>query len=244
MADRLRRHGKRRDAALGLDAGMRRLSAEGCGERAVARCLVDDGARIAVSIQYVARRAFRQKRRIERAGTQQVHLFARGQDDMHIRKRLTRFDEVANALEDGGYASLVVGREDGIPRAADHAVLHHGFDPLAGAHGVHMPAQRHRAGGAAGAESDQVARVGTGPFRGIIEADGEAQALQLGLAPFRHKGLTTRRAFDARKFAEQIEQAVGLHRLPFQSGCRFIGMSIHRDTRKAALRRLSEMVHI
>ena len=84
---------------------------------------------------------------------------------MHIRKRLTRFDEAANALEDGGYASLVVGREDGIPRAADHAALHHGFDPLAGAHGVHMPTQRDRAGGAAGAESDQVARVGTGPFR-------------------------------------------------------------------------------
>ena len=244
MADRLRRHGKRRDAALGLDAGMRRLSAEGCGERAMARCLVDDGARIAVGIQYVARRAFRQKRRIESAGAQQVHFLARGQDDMHIRKRLPCFDEAANTLEDGGHASLIVGREDGIPRAADHAVLHHGFDPLAWAHGIHMPAQRHRAGGAAGAESDQVARVGTGPFRGIIEADGEAQALQLGLAPFRHKGLTTRRAFDARKFAEQIEQAVGLHGLPFQSGCRFIGMSIHRDTRKAALRRLSEMVHI
>lgn len=83
-----------------------------------------------------------------------------------------------------------------------------------------MPAQRYGAGNAAGAESDQVARVGTGPFRGIIEADGEPQPFQLGLAPFRHKGLTARRAFDARKFAEQIEQAVGLHRLPFQSGCR------------------------
>lgn len=69
-------------------------------------------------------------------------------------------------------------------------------------------------------ESDQVARVGTGPFRGIIEADGKPQPFQLGLAPFRHNGLTARRAFDARKFAEQIEQAVGLHRLPFQSGRR------------------------
>ena len=34
----------------------------------MARRLVDDGARIAVGIQYVARRAFRQKRRIESAG--------------------------------------------------------------------------------------------------------------------------------------------------------------------------------
>ena len=230
MADRLRRHGKRRDAALGLDAGMRRLSAEGCGERAMARCLVDDGARIAIGIQYVARRAFRQKNDVSRAPAPSRCISS------HVVKTTCTsgsvspcFDEAANTLEDGGHASLIVGREDGIPALRITPSSTTG-SILAWAHGIHMPTQRHRAGGAAGAESNQVARVGTGPFRGIIEADGEAQALQLGLAPFRHKGLTARRAFDARKFAEQIEQAVGLHRLPpfsqdvGSSGCRFAGM--------------------
>ena len=66
-----------------------------------------------------------------RAGAQQVHLLARGQDHMHIGKRLPRFDEAAQPLEDGGHAGLIVSRKDGVASASDHAVFHHGFDPLA-----------------------------------------------------------------------------------------------------------------
>ena len=54
-----------------------------------------------------------------------------------------------------------------------------------------------RAGNAAGAESDQVARVGTGPFRGIIEADGEPRSSSSALHRFaitasRRDGLSMR----------------------------------------------------
>ena len=75
----------------------------------MARRLVDDGARISVGVEHVAGRAFRQERRIQRAGPQQVHLLAGGQDDVHIGKHLPRFDEATQALEDGGHAGLIIG---------------------------------------------------------------------------------------------------------------------------------------
>ena len=158
---------------------------------------------------------------------------------MHIGKRLRRFDEAAQPLEDCRHARLVVSRQDGIAHAADHAAFHHGLDAAARTHGVHMPAKRHGTGRVAGSERDQIARIGAGLNRGIIDSHGEPEVLQLGFATFRHRGLIARWAFNAGKFAEQFEQAVGLHRAPLS-----IGMSVRRYTRKAARERLSDELHI
>lgn len=177
----------------------------------MARGARDDGARSAVGVQHVARRARGQQAVGQRARTQQMLLLAGGEQHGDVGSRRAGLDGRANALEDGGHAGLVVGRQDGVARRAHDPVHDDGLDARARLHGVHMRRKHHVPRPRSRKMSDEVAGIRADTFGGIVEAHLEPEPAQLVGASGRHRGLVKRRALDADELAEQIEQTALLH---------------------------------